>query len=166
MVVLVHEWNFSTTDSSFFRSSVSTDEAPRDSEVPQSGLSRTGHTGVAVCFILVDPQQLSHSAHICKVSLPLDAHQSYHVEHQSDILVCVFGTPFSFTSSSHGKSLTGEYGCKYGFANSSFGESLFLWPFYTCKFNLQIILSTMALFRSSGTVLHWRESCNIFSPKA
>uniref|UniRef100_A0A669DQ35 Teleost multiple tissue opsin 3a n=1 Tax=Oreochromis niloticus TaxID=8128 RepID=A0A669DQ35_ORENI len=39
----------------------------------------------------------------------------------SDILVCVFGTPFSFAASLHGSWLIGEYGCKwYGFANSLF----------------------------------------------
>ncbi|CAG09827.1 unnamed protein product, partial [Tetraodon nigroviridis] len=40
----------------------------------------------------------------------------------SDILVCVFGTPFSFAASLQGRWLIGEGGCMwYGFANSLFG---------------------------------------------
>ncbi|KAL2094697.1 hypothetical protein ACEWY4_009416 [Coilia grayii] len=40
----------------------------------------------------------------------------------SDMLVCIFGTPFSFAASIYGRWLIGLSGCKwYGFANSFFG---------------------------------------------
>lgn len=42
----------------------------------------------------------------------------------SDMLVCMFGTTLSFTSSIKGKWLLGRHGCLwYGFINSCFGES-------------------------------------------
>lgn len=41
------------------------------------------------------------------------------------MLVCIFGTPFSFAASIYGRWLIGLSGCKwYGFANSLFGKSL------------------------------------------
>lgn len=41
----------------------------------------------------------------------------------SDMLVCIFGTPFSFAASLRGKWLTGYYGCLwYGFSNALFGK--------------------------------------------
>ncbi|XP_017581198.2 teleost multiple tissue opsin 3b [Pygocentrus nattereri] len=40
----------------------------------------------------------------------------------SDMLVCLFGTPFSFAASICGRWLTGAHGCRwYGFANTLFG---------------------------------------------
>ncbi|XP_041846018.1 teleost multiple tissue opsin 3a [Melanotaenia boesemani] len=129
MVVHLHDLNFSTTDSSFSSPSLSTDTALRDSTAPQSphGLSRTGHTAVAVClgFILVAGilnnfltllifakfRSLWTPINLILLNISL-----------SDILVCVLGTPFSFAASLHGRWLIGEYGCKwYGFANSLFG---------------------------------------------
>ncbi|XP_037635192.1 teleost multiple tissue opsin 3a [Sebastes umbrosus] len=121
--------NFSTTDSSISVSSsssiLSTDSSLRDS--PASQMSRTGHTVVAVClgFILVAGiinnflallifakfRSLWTPINVILLNISL-----------SDILVCVFGTPFSFAASVHGRWLIGEYGCKwYGFANSLFG---------------------------------------------
>ncbi|XP_030602131.1 melanopsin-A-like [Archocentrus centrarchus] len=39
----------------------------------------------------------------------------------SDMLVCIFGTPLSFTASVRGRWLTGSYGCQwYGFCNALF----------------------------------------------
>lgn len=130
MVVYVHDWNFSTTDSSLSSSSINTDKALWGSTVPHSpgGLSRTGHTAVAVClgFILVAGilsnfltllifakfRSLWTPINLILLNISL-----------SDVLVCVFGTPFSFAASLHGRWLIGEYGCKwYGFANSLFGE--------------------------------------------
>lgn len=130
MVVYVHDWNFSTTDSSLSSSSINTDKALWGSTVSHSpgGLSRTGHTVVAVClgFILVAGilsnfltllifakfRSLWTPINLILLNISL-----------SDILVCVFGTPFSFAASLHGRWLIGEYGCKwYGFANSLFGE--------------------------------------------
>ncbi|KAK5864621.1 hypothetical protein PBY51_015850 [Eleginops maclovinus] len=114
MVVDLGGCNFSTTDSSVCSSSL-------------GGLSRTGHTVVAVClgFILVSGilnnglallvfakfRSLWTPINLIMLNISL-----------SDILVCVFGTPFSFAASVHGRWLIGESGCKwYGFANSLFG---------------------------------------------
>ncbi|XP_023122647.1 teleost multiple tissue opsin 3a [Amphiprion ocellaris] len=129
MVVHIRGYNSSTTDSSLSNSSLSTDASLWDSAASQSpgGLSRTGHTVVAVClgFILVAGilnnfltlivfskfRRLWTPINLILVNISL-----------SDVLVCVFGTPFSFAASLHGRWLIGEYGCKwYGFANSLFG---------------------------------------------
>uniref|UniRef100_A0A452GPT3 G-protein coupled receptors family 1 profile domain-containing protein n=1 Tax=Gopherus agassizii TaxID=38772 RepID=A0A452GPT3_9SAUR len=41
----------------------------------------------------------------------------------SDLLVCIFGTPFSLAASVRGHWLLGNAGCKwYGFANALFGR--------------------------------------------
>lgn len=130
MVVHIRGCNFSTTDSSLRSSSVSTDATLWDSPAPQrpGELSRTGHTVVAVClgFILVAGflgnffallifakfRSLWTPINLILLNISL-----------SDTLVCVFGTPFSFAASVHGRWLIGDYGCKwYGFANSLFGE--------------------------------------------
>ncbi|XP_045886756.1 pinopsin-like isoform X2 [Micropterus dolomieu] len=129
MVVHIRGCNFSTTDSSLRSSSVSTDATLWDSPAPQrpGELSRTGHTVVAVClgFILVAGflgnffallifakfRSLWTPINLILLNISL-----------SDTLVCVFGTPFSFAASVHGRWLIGDYGCKwYGFANSLFG---------------------------------------------
>ncbi|KAF1384902.1 hypothetical protein PFLUV_G00125000 [Perca fluviatilis] len=118
MVVHIGGCNFSTADSSLSSSNLST---------VAGGLSRTGHTVVAVClgFILVAGifnnflallifakfRSLWTPINVILLNISL-----------SDVLVCVFGTPFSFAASLHGRWLIGEYGCKwYGFANSLFG---------------------------------------------
>ncbi|XP_028271757.1 teleost multiple tissue opsin 3a [Parambassis ranga] len=129
MVVYISGSNFSTTDSSLSGFSFGTNATLRDATAPQSpgGLSRTGHTVVAVClgFILVAGvfnnfftllvfvkfRCLWTPINLILLNISL-----------SDILVCAFGTPFSFAASLHGRWLIGEYGCKwYGFANSLFG---------------------------------------------
>lgn len=126
MVLYLHGSNLSTTDSS----SLSSDATLRDSTTPQSrdGLSRSGHTAVAVClgFILV--------AGILNNSMTLLVFAKFRCLWTpinlillnislSDVLVCLFGTPFSFAASLRGRWLIGEFGCKwYGFANSLFGE--------------------------------------------
>lgn len=127
MMVQTNQYNFSTTDSSVSGSSHSTDAStPWDSLSP-SGLSRTGHTVVAVflgfilvagilnnglvLFIFVKFRSLRTPINYIPLNISL-----------SDVLVCVFGTPFSFAASLHGRWLIGEGGCKwYGFANSLFG---------------------------------------------
>ncbi|XP_072289381.1 teleost multiple tissue opsin 3a [Eucyclogobius newberryi] len=93
----------------------------------QVGLSQTGHNVVAVClgFILVVGflsnllvllvfakfRSLWTPINLLLLNISL-----------SDVLVCVFGTPFSFAASLYGRWLIGEVGCKwYGFANSLFG---------------------------------------------
>ncbi|XP_007238987.3 teleost multiple tissue opsin 3a [Astyanax mexicanus] len=91
------------------------------------GLSRTGHSVVAVCLgfilffgcfnnllvLLVFARFRSLWTPINVVLLNISA---------SDMLVCLFGTPFSFASSLYGRWLLGQSGCEwYGFANSLFG---------------------------------------------
>ncbi|XP_068182401.1 teleost multiple tissue opsin 3a [Antennarius striatus] len=130
MVVHLRGCNFSTTDSSVSNTSLSTDAATLwDTRASQSpgGLSRTGHTVVAVClgFILVAGvlsnffvllifakfRSLWTPINFILLNISL-----------SDLFVCAFGTPFSFAASLHGRWLIGEHGCKwYGFANSLFG---------------------------------------------
>ncbi|XP_071374311.1 teleost multiple tissue opsin 3a [Centroberyx affinis] len=130
MVVHIRGCNFSTTDSAISTSNFSTNASVRDSQVPQqgpAGLSRTGHTVVAVClgFILVvgilnNSLVLLIFAKFRSLRTPINL-ILLNIS-VSDILVCVFGTPFSFAASLHGRWLIGEYGCKwYGFANSLFG---------------------------------------------
>nr|XP_015804806.2 teleost multiple tissue opsin 3a [Nothobranchius furzeri] len=120
VVFFLRDSNFSTTDSS---SLGTTSATPRSPDV----LSRTGHTAVAVClgFILV--------AGILNNALTLLVFAKFRCLWTpinlillnislSDVLVCVFGTPFSFAASLCGRWLIGELGCKwYGFANSLFG---------------------------------------------
>ncbi|CAL9707085.1 unnamed protein product [Knipowitschia caucasica] len=91
------------------------------------GLTQAGHNAVAVClgFILVTGflsnflvlivfakfRSLWTPINLILLNISL-----------SDVLVCVFGTPFSFAASVCGRWLIGEDGCKwYGFANSLFG---------------------------------------------
>ncbi|XP_017263654.1 teleost multiple tissue opsin 3a [Kryptolebias marmoratus] len=116
MVVFLRELNSSTADSS-------DPPAPRSPD----GLSRTGHTAVAVCLgvILV--------AGVLNNSLTLLVFARFRCLWTpinlillniclSDVLVCAFGTPLSFAASLRGRWLIGESGCRwYGFANSLFG---------------------------------------------
>ncbi|KAF7660603.1 hypothetical protein LDENG_00278730, partial [Lucifuga dentata] len=123
MVVRVRGCNFSTADRSL------SDASLRDSLEPQAapGLSSTGHMVVAAClgFILVAGivnnflvllvfakfRSLWTPINLILLNISL-----------SDVLICVFGTPFSFAASLHGRWLMGDYSCKwYGFANSLFG---------------------------------------------
>uniref|UniRef100_A0A4W5QH15 Teleost multiple tissue opsin 3b n=1 Tax=Hucho hucho TaxID=62062 RepID=A0A4W5QH15_9TELE len=93
----------------------------------QSELSRTGHTVVAVflgvifllgflsnLFVLLvfaRFQVLRTPINLILLNISV-----------SDMLVCIFGTPFSFAASLYGRWLIGAHGCKwYGFANSLFG---------------------------------------------
>ncbi|XP_069550262.1 teleost multiple tissue opsin 3a [Brachyistius frenatus] len=121
MVVYLSGCNSSTTDSSL--SSSSTDATLWDS----GGLSRSGHTVVAVCLgfifvagVLTNFLTLLIFAKFRSLWTPINL-ILLNIS-LSDILVCVFGTPFSFAASLHGRWLIGEHGCKwYGFANSLFG---------------------------------------------
>uniref|UniRef100_A0A8K9WSR9 Teleost multiple tissue opsin 3b n=1 Tax=Oncorhynchus mykiss TaxID=8022 RepID=A0A8K9WSR9_ONCMY len=101
----------------------------RDSLVysEKSELSRTGHTVVAVFlgvilllgfisnfFVLLlfaRFQVLRTPINLILLNISV-----------SDMLVCIFGTPFSFAASLYGRWLIGDQGCKwYGFANTLFG---------------------------------------------
>ncbi|KAM3867021.1 teleost multiple tissue opsin 3a [Diretmus argenteus] len=123
MVVHARGWNFSTTDSTI--SNFSTDASGRASSSAAPGPA--GHTVVAVClgvilvtgfltnfvFLLIFAKFRCLWTPINLMVLNISV---------SDIFVCIFGTPFSFAASLHGRWLLGDYGCKwYGFANSLFG---------------------------------------------
>lgn len=128
MVILNGHLNSSTMDSST-TDSIAADvlRAPRAlKDLPE--FSRTSHTIVAVCLgiifvlgflgnfcvlvIFARFQVLWTPINLLLVNICV-----------SDMLVCIFGTPFSFAASIYGRWLIGIPGCKwYGFANSFFGK--------------------------------------------
>ncbi|XP_020321655.1 pinopsin [Oncorhynchus kisutch] len=127
IVVESRNFNFSTQDSSATNPNAS--DSVRDSLVysEKSELSRTGHTVVAVFlgvilllgfisnfFVLLlfaRFQVLRTPINLILLNISV-----------SDMLVCIFGTPFSFAASLYGRWLIGDQGCKwYGFANTLFG---------------------------------------------
>ncbi|KAM4621902.1 teleost multiple tissue opsin 3a [Polymixia lowei] len=127
MVVYIRGWNLSTADGTF--SNFSGDATVRDTSGPQgpTGLSRIGHTVVAVCLGIILVLGILNNFFVLLIfakfrSLWTPINLILLNISVSDILVCVFGTPFSFAASLHGRWLIGDYGCKwYGFANSLFG---------------------------------------------
>lgn len=129
MVVYIWSLNISNKDIPAFNQSanVSSGDPPEPHDIPP-GLSRTGHTVTAVflgiilvfgCLnnlfvLLIFARFRSLWTPINLILLNISV---------SDILVCLFGTPFSFASSLYGKWLLGHHGCKwYAFANSLFGK--------------------------------------------
>lgn len=128
MVVQPRDCNFSSPDSSPSTFSLSTDaRGAWDPQCP-GGLSRTGHTAVAVLLGTILVAGISSNSLVLLVfvkyrSLWTPINFILLNINLSDILVCVFGTPFSFAASLQGRWLIGERGCMwYGFANSLFGE--------------------------------------------
>ncbi|XP_061091799.1 opsin-3-like [Conger conger] len=127
--MVIHRWNvnFSTSDSTLLN--FSTNISLLEPVVPQHppGLSRTGHTVVAiflgVIFILGVLNNLLVLLIFAKFqSLRTPINLILLNISVSDMLVCIFGTPFSFAASLQGRWLIGHYGCKwYGFANALFG---------------------------------------------
>ncbi|XP_077433681.1 teleost multiple tissue opsin 3a [Vanacampus margaritifer] len=119
--------NFSTVDSGLPPGATDGSARAPGGTDASGGLSRGGHTAVAVCLgvILV--------AGIVNNSLTLLVFARFRCLWTpinvillnislSDVLVCVFGTPLSFAASLQGRWLIGEFGCRwYGFANSFFG---------------------------------------------
>ncbi|KAG5853073.1 hypothetical protein ANANG_G00069250 [Anguilla anguilla] len=97
--------------------------------VPQhpSGLSRAGHTVVAVFLGLIFILGVLNNFLVLLIfakfqSLRTPINLILLNISVSDMLVCIFGTPFSFAASLHGRWLIGHQGCMwYGFANSLFG---------------------------------------------
>ncbi|XP_041931494.1 teleost multiple tissue opsin 3a [Alosa sapidissima] len=127
--MLVHRWSLNLSNSESFNLNQSLNESTEDPLFPQvpTGLSRTGHTVVAVFLgiilffgffnnllvLLVFAKFRSLWTPINLILLNISV---------SDILVCIFGTPFSFAANVYGRWLIGDYGCQwYGFANSLFG---------------------------------------------
>ncbi|XP_040262262.1 pinopsin-like [Bufo bufo] len=100
-------------------------EDSRDSPMP--GLSRTAHSAVAVClgFILLLGSVYNFLVLLIFVKFEVVRTPINMILLNisvSDLLVCIFGTPFSFAASVSGKWLIGQQGCKwYGFCNSLFG---------------------------------------------
>ncbi|XP_062332985.1 teleost multiple tissue opsin 3a isoform X1 [Osmerus eperlanus] len=127
MVAHIVGLNFSTIDN--FLPNLSNNASVQDNLVPQdtSGLSRTGHTVVAICLGLILVFGIVNNFLVMIIfakfrSLWTPINLILLNINFSDILVCIFGTPFSFAASLRGRWLIGPYGCKwYGFANSLFG---------------------------------------------
>ncbi|KAG9335317.1 hypothetical protein JZ751_005366, partial [Albula glossodonta] len=127
--MVIQRWsvNFSTSESSF--QNFSTNISFLDPLVPQdtSGLSRTGHTVVAVFLGLILVLGFLNNLLVLLIfarfqSLRTPINLILLNISVSDMLVCIFGTPFSFAASLRGRWLIGDHGCKwYGFANSLFG---------------------------------------------
>lgn len=103
--------------------------APVDPVEPRAGLSRNGHTVVAVFlgFILFFGflNNLIVLILFCKFKTLRNPVNMLLLNISiSDMLVCISGTTLSFASNIHGKWIGGEHGCRwYGFANSCFGKS-------------------------------------------
>uniref|UniRef100_A0A8V0YK03 G-protein coupled receptors family 1 profile domain-containing protein n=1 Tax=Gallus gallus TaxID=9031 RepID=A0A8V0YK03_CHICK len=101
--------------------------APTDPVEPRAGLSRNGHTVVAVFlgFILFFGflNNLIVLILFCKFKTLRNPVNMLLLNISiSDMLVCISGTTLSFASNIHGKWIGGEHGCRwYGFVNSCFG---------------------------------------------
>lgn len=130
--MVVHIWslNISNKDISALIQSenVSSGDSlePHDDTPP--GLSRTGHTVTAVCLGIILAFGCLNNLFVLLIfarfrSLRTPINLILLNISLSDLLVCLFGTPFSFVSSLYGKWLLGQSGCKwYAFANSLFGK--------------------------------------------
>lgn len=131
MLVPLVRLNLSNPES--FSLNQSFNDSNEDPLFPQrpDALSRTGHTIVAiflgmilffgffnnllVLFVFAKFRSLWTPINLILLNISV-----------SDILVCIFGTPFSFAANVYGRWLIGDYGCQwYGFANSLFGEFTF-----------------------------------------
>uniref|UniRef100_A0A667ZG91 Teleost multiple tissue opsin 3b n=1 Tax=Myripristis murdjan TaxID=586833 RepID=A0A667ZG91_9TELE len=98
-----------------------------DSSVPDPGLSRAGHTAVAVVLGVILVLGFLGNFLVLLVFSRFPALRTpinlllINIS-VSDMLVCIFGTPFSFAASVYGRWLTGAQGCRwYGFSNALFG---------------------------------------------
>ncbi|EMP25070.1 Opsin-3 [Chelonia mydas] len=120
--------------------------ASTDPHEPRTGLSRTGHTIVAVFlgFILAFGfmNNLIVLILFCKFkTLRNPVNMLLLNISASDMLVCISGTTLSFASNIHGRWIGGEYGCMwYGFVNSCFGKSLKILS-YTIIYNMVAVES-------------------------
>lgn len=128
MVILNGDLSNSTTDSDMMNQTTDILRFPRAlKNLPE--LDKTSHTIVAVCLGIIFV--LGFLGNFC-VLLVFARFQVLRTPINlilinicvSDMLVCIFGTPFSFAASIYGRWLIGLSGCKwYGFANALFGKS-------------------------------------------
>ncbi|XP_026706635.1 opsin-3-like isoform X2 [Athene cunicularia] len=101
--------------------------APTDTVEPRAGLSRYGHTVVAVflgfIFFFGFMNNLIVLILFCKFKTLRNPVNMLLLNISiSDMLVCISGTTLSFASNIHGKWIGGKHGCRwYGFVNSCFG---------------------------------------------
>ncbi|XP_075429343.1 pinopsin-like isoform X2 [Ascaphus truei] len=99
----------------------------KGSPAPVAGLSRTAHSLVAVCLGCILVLGSLHNSLVVLIFVKFKAIRTpinmvlLNIS-ASDLLVCIFGTPFSFAASVSGRWLFGHQCCKwYGFSNSLFG---------------------------------------------
>ncbi|KAM5145536.1 CD40 ligand [Mantella aurantiaca] len=92
-----------------------------------AGMSRTAHNLVAVFLGCILVQGSLYNSLVLLIFVKFEAVRTpinmilLNIS-VSDLLVCVFGTPFSFAASVSGGWIIGQQGCKwYGFCNSLFG---------------------------------------------
>lgn len=143
MVVYIWSLNISNKDTSALNHSANVSSGdPLEPHDTPPGLSRTGHTVTAVCLGIILVFGFLNNLFVLLIfarfrSLWTPINLILLNISVSDILVCLFGTPFSFASSLYGKWLLGYHGCKwYGFANSLFGK------FYLSSFNWKVVRVT------------------------
>ncbi|XP_053547682.1 opsin-3 [Bombina bombina] len=102
-------------------------DSSRDALLSATGLSRTAHSLVAVCLGCILVLGSLHNSLVIIIFVKFEAVRTpinmllLNIS-VSDLLVCVFGTPFSFAANVSGEWLFGYQGCKwYGFSNALFG---------------------------------------------
>nr|XP_006633057.1 PREDICTED: opsin-3-like [Lepisosteus oculatus] len=127
MVVPRGALNFSTSDSPVLILTANTSSRAGLAPEEPPTLSRAGHTVVAVFLGLIFVLGFLNNLLVLVIFAKFEAVRTpinlilLNIS-ASDMLVCVFGTPFSFAASLRGRWLIGHQGCKwYGFANSLFG---------------------------------------------
>ncbi|KAM8952898.1 opsin-3-like [Pelodytes ibericus] len=95
--------------------------------LPVAGLTRTAHSMVAVCLGCILVLGSLYNSLVLLIFVKFDTIRTpinmilLNIS-VSDLLVCIFGTPFSFAASVSGGWMIGQQGCKwYGFCNALFG---------------------------------------------
>lgn len=102
--------------------------APADPVEPRAGLSRSGHTIVAVFLGLIlffgFVNNLIVLVLFCKFKVLRNPVNMLLLNISiSDMLVCISGTTLSFASNIRGRWIGGAHACRwYGFVNSCFGK--------------------------------------------
>lgn len=110
--------------------------APAHPLEPRAGLSRSGHTVVAVFLGLIlffgFLNNLIVLILFCKFKTLRNPVNMLLLNISiSDMLVCISGTTLSFASNIRGKWIGGDHACRwYGFVNSCFGKSSMMILYY------------------------------------